>query len=139
MGWHDCIYCKPGQKNEYINTSSGDIILKFASDNIWQVPDMILHYMRDHGWMPPPDFINDVLYSNLTGGSRYQTRSAGGDYFRLEVGAEPIGYLTQNFISTPVPYYLVQKLETLMVSINTRSGYGNVIYKVSDQNKPACR
>lgn len=82
MGFHVCEYCET-------ETSSGDVRLAFDSGRTWQVPDMILHYVADHGFQPDPFFVHDVLHATLSAGGRMQAKSA----------APPIrvGYLSGNF------------------------------------------
>lgn len=54
MGFHTCHICNK-------ETSSGEVTLDFVSGNSYCVPDMILHYIRDHDFRPPDAFVNDVL------------------------------------------------------------------------------
>lgn len=63
MGFHICPFCQA-------ETSSGDVLLTFSSGRCWQVPDTILHYVRDHNYKPPEAFVADVFGSELsnTGG-----------------------------------------------------------------------
>ena len=74
MGFHLCTFCKPDAQNRFSNISSGDVTLVFASGRSWEMPDMILHYVADHNWHPPGEFIRDVMNSQLIGGSRLQTK-----------------------------------------------------------------
>lgn len=67
MGFHVCEYCKS-------DTSSGDVTIRMKSGKIWQVPDMILHYVADHNYRPPHEFVNDILDSEVVGGERIQTK-----------------------------------------------------------------
>jgi len=67
MGFHICEYCKDA-------TSSGDVILEFEEGTIYKMPDMILHYIADHGWVPDAGFMNDVMNLNLSKGTRFQTK-----------------------------------------------------------------
>ena len=67
MGFHICEYCGNA-------TSSGDVILEFEEGTIYKMPDMILHYIADHGWVPDAGFMNDVMCLNLVNGKRLQTK-----------------------------------------------------------------
>lgn len=67
MGFHVCEYCK----NE---TSSGDVTLEFENGHIYEMPDMILHYIAEHSWVPSKSFMDDVLNERLAAGRRLQTK-----------------------------------------------------------------
>lgn len=107
MGFHVCEYCKPGARNRYPNTSSGDVTLVFESGRIWEMPDMILHYVADHGWLPPAEFVDDVLRGQVVSGNRLQTKSV--------VAPTRIGYLSGQYRQGAVPRGFVEKLESLML------------------------
>lgn len=108
MGFHVCEYCN-GQNqatDRFPFTSSGDVTLEFANSHQWEMPDMILHYVADHGWQPPQEFIDDVMTQRLVGGNRVQYRSM----------TEPvkIGYLSGHFTTGPVQVGFIDRLESLM-------------------------
>ncbi len=106
MGSHVCKYCNPSDSkaNRYPMTSSEDVTLMFSTGRSWQMPDTILHYVVDHGWQPPADFIDDVMSRQLLGGHRVQTRTL----------LIKIGYLSGEFTQGPVPSGFVKKLESLL-------------------------
>lgn len=54
MGFHVCEYCgtNPQPKPRFSFLSSGDVTLVFGNGHMWEMPDMILHYVADHGWLP---------------------------------------------------------------------------------------
>lgn len=58
MGFHVCEYCNQA-------TSSGDIYLYF-DNSTWQMPDMILHYIAVHNYLPPDSFIRDLICGSFT-------------------------------------------------------------------------
>lgn len=68
MGFHVCAYCNDA-------ASSGDVMLKFKTGRTWIMPDMILHYITEHHFMPDNDFIDDVINGELVDAGRYQTKS----------------------------------------------------------------
>lgn len=70
MGFHVCDYCK----NE---TSSGDVTLRFNTGRTWEMPDMILHYVAVHDYMPPTDFVNDILTGKVLDTDRKQAKGVG--------------------------------------------------------------
>lgn len=115
MGFHVCEYCQlshtpitkepPGCR--YHNTSSGDVTLVFSSGRSYEMPDMILHYIADHHWLPPSDFVDDVVNSEVVDGHRMQTKGLGAQLMR-------IAYLSGPFEEGDVPDGFVEKLEELM-------------------------
>ncbi len=81
MGFHVCEFltreeaAAKGFKHLDVFFSSGEVTLHFASGRSWKMPDMATLYI-ELGWLPPVEFIEDVLGGNLIGGERQQTRSA---------------------------------------------------------------
>ncbi len=131
MGFHICEYCTSGAptKIRFKNSSSGDVILSFSSGRSWMMPDMVLHYVADHQWRPPEEFITDVLTGSLVEGSdrmqtrRLQTKSLG------ENAPTMIGYLRGDYEKGPVPKGFIEKLKDFMAEAARRSGYPNVKYE----------
>jgi hypothetical protein len=82
------------------------------------MPDMILHYVADHEWQPPVDFVADVMEGDLAAGSRRQTRSIINNVFD---GAVQVGYLEGVISAGPVPDGFIERLEGLM-NLSSRSG-----------------
>jgi hypothetical protein len=112
MGFHVCAYCDGvrDQKHWYPSTSSGDVTLRFVNGNIWEMPDMILHYVADHGYLPPPDFVSDVMDGEIDHASARRTRSMG------RPPARRVGYLEGKFATgqTSGPTSFINKLNLLM-------------------------
>lgn len=104
VGFHICEYCKTTEKSRYPITSSGDVTLVFDSGRAWQMPDMILHYVADHNWLPPAELIEDVMKKKMIDGERLQTKGIPTN----------VGYLSGPFETGRVPKYFVEKLESLM-------------------------
>lgn len=67
MGIHICGFCTD-------ESSSGDVQLDFSSKRSWIMPDMILHYIAEHDFRPPDEFIEDVTTYHLIAGGRFQPR-----------------------------------------------------------------
>jgi hypothetical protein len=112
MGIHVCEFCPRGGNpdNWYNHTSSGDVTLAFKSGHIWEMPDMILHYMQDHGYQPPVEFVEDVIFGEVdpAGCFRLQTKS---------IDPHPpvkVGYLNGPFQTGEIDVTVVAKLEYLM-------------------------
>ena len=116
MGWHECTY--PHDKQSiFCHQSSGDVTLRFANGRAWVMPDMILHYVADHKWLPPTAFVDDVMTVDCTGGERRQTR--GGPM----VQPVSVGYLSGSFQTGQVSDGFLERLEALMLKYDTS---GNV-------------
>lgn len=107
MGFHVCEYCE--QKGITIsrgNTSSGDVIMEFASGRSWIMPDMIIHYVRDHGYLPPREFCEDVMSGNLIAGKRLQTKGI--------TSPTKVGYLSGPFETSEPNIKFCFRLANLM-------------------------
>ena len=72
MGFHTCPFCD-GTRGRYLNTSSGDTTITDAEGTRWQFPDMLPHYIADHGYLPPAEFLHAI--KDAPTGERRQTRS----------------------------------------------------------------
>lgn len=103
MGFHICEY-DHSAPSAFEETSSGDVTLVFGSGRSWEMPDMITHYIVDHGYCPPSDFVSDVMMSIFVSGERLQTKSP----------ALRVGYLEGDFPMGKVPERFVFKLMALM-------------------------
>lgn len=79
MGFHVCHLCNN-------DASSGDITLRFSSGRAWVMPDMILHYIAEHGYMPPKEFQEDIWTSTMVESERIQTKG-------LQNEPAKVGYL----------------------------------------------
>ncbi|MFA6593882.1 MAG: hypothetical protein WCT16_01360 [Candidatus Buchananbacteria bacterium] len=112
MGFHVCEFCHTdGKENRFSHLSSGDVNLTFANGHRWVMPDMILHYIADHRWQPPQEFINDVMTQPLSQHGRLQTR---GISINEIFNGTRIGYLSGELTTGPVPADFIEKLEELM-------------------------
>jgi hypothetical protein len=113
MGFHLCEFCdnKKHGKNRFSASSSGDVSLVFTNGRKWVMPDMILHYIGDHNWLPPREFVEDIMSGVIASSDRSQTRSV------LPVKAckeQKVGYLSGPFAAGVVPYSFLKRLEELM-------------------------
>ena len=113
MGYHECEFCTGASKNtnRFSNTSSGDVSLTFTNGHSWVMPDMILHYVGDHKWAPPPSFVQDVTDGTLASSGRRQTR--GIDVATVKKSTR-VGYLTGSIETGKVPDNFIYKLQELM-------------------------
>lgn len=109
MGFHICEYCKTKKSNMFPATSSGDN--KIETDNIiiW-FPDMVLHYVADHNWLPPQNFIEIIMnhLPEVIVRGRVQCRGIS------EKKEERIGYLSGSFPQGAVPAGFIRRLQTVM-------------------------
>lgn len=113
MGFHRCEFCPHfAGTTLFQNTSSGDVNLTFTNGNRWVMPDMILHYVADHNWLPPREFVEDVMRGELADSGRVQTRSMNtiADILR----GNRVGYLAGSYEQGSVPTGFVERLELLM-------------------------
>lgn len=53
-GFHPCEYCRP-------DGSEHKSSCQFFSTNGFVWPEMLTHYVRDHGYKPPDEFVNWVM------------------------------------------------------------------------------
>lgn len=80
MGFHICEWCQQAgtlkNNQAYSPYSSADVTLVFESGRSWQFPWVGLpHYITEHGYCPPKDFIDDVMNSKVVEGDFAQTKS----------------------------------------------------------------
>lgn len=108
MGFHVCMFCRGNKESKYPITSSGDVTLHFDSGRSYVMPDMILHYIADHHWAPPKEFIEDVMNGGIVASDRRQTRSCNS--------LVSVGYLRDTFKEGRVPDGFIEKLEILMAA-----------------------
>jgi len=124
MGSHICRYCHvPTEQgydlikndNVFHPSSSGDVVLKDARTGIeYMLPDMALHYVHDHGWQPPEEFVTAVMTDSLQAVYRMQTK--GIELVSVKPVRIMIGYLEGDFPVGPVPERFLEKLEQLFIS-----------------------
>lgn len=141
MGIHICEYCSllfdrrsghgvveleptPELSNRYEPTSSGDVeifITVHGHEYKYAMPDMILHYIYDHRYSPCPDFVDAIMFGEVTKVNRWQTKGLDMDqdantkWFR-ERGFKPVGYLHGEFQTGEVSEGFVKKLQAVMES-----------------------
>jgi len=57
-GWHTCPFCKNA-------TSSTQFIWQIKGKLHYDVPEMIIHYIEEHDYLPPQEFIDFVMNNDL--------------------------------------------------------------------------
>lgn len=73
-GWHDCPFCK--EQNKYTR-SSNQYLIKVPDRGykvMYDVPEMIFHYMEVHNYLPPQEFIDAVMNFELDESDKYENR-----------------------------------------------------------------
>ena len=68
-GYHICTYC-PDTDTEFVvetlegralHLGSAEIWVLGNDDTVFCAPNLIVHYVRDHGYKPPDDFVDAVM------------------------------------------------------------------------------
>lgn len=118
MGFHVCEWCGFGTKENqtYGPYSSADVTLTFESGRSWQFPWIGLpHYIVEHGFCPPQQFIDDVMNSKVVGGDFAQTKSI----------PTLVGYLRhpETIPTGEIPEGFVEKLAELVEGARNRNDY----------------
>jgi len=52
-GWHDCPFCGKAK-------GSHEIMVRY-NNKIYMAPELIVHYIEEHNYQPPEEYINAVL------------------------------------------------------------------------------
>jgi hypothetical protein len=86
FGIHDCELCEPpttvyqvqrGDETIYLGTAE---IRVFGSDaKVYAAPTLIYHYVVDHNYLPPAEFIQAVLVGPLPNSAEYQALTVAFD------------------------------------------------------------
>ncbi len=69
FGFHTCELCH--------NYDHGDNIVVPSDQVMYVAPKMIVHYIEEHGYLPPKQFIDAVLKSPFPGTKDYEDAVAG--------------------------------------------------------------
>ena len=75
-GWHNCELCHP----EPISPRAGNQLRSFGTaeirvfyqGRIYAAPNLIYHYVTEHNYQPPDEFIEAVLNGPLPGSPEYE-------------------------------------------------------------------
>jgi hypothetical protein len=111
MGWHECEYIsreeaeKLGLRHAAFAQSSGDCTLAFQSGQSWTMPDMVFLYV-ELGWVPPRDFVDDVMNGQLIAERR---QSSGTQIGYLNPKDNPL--LKPFKVNVTLPVGFLEKLE----------------------------
>ena len=66
-GYHPCSICGPGRAAPYVRVGWRRIHLGSAelrvrgADVTYAAPDLVVHYIRDHGYAPPQPFVDAAI------------------------------------------------------------------------------
>jgi hypothetical protein len=56
-GWHDCPFChRAKSSNQFLIEVPGR-----GNKVMYDVPEMIIHYIEEHNYVPPREFINAII------------------------------------------------------------------------------
>lgn len=89
VGFHTCQLCPKGGPGAALpETSSGEYTITFASGRTYHFPDMLFHYILEHNYHPPMEFVEDVMNGKPT--------SVSADHSR-KTGVVQVGWLTEDF------------------------------------------
>ena len=72
MGFHSCEFCDKSHNTGRFGVPSGNIL--------FVAPTMIVHYVEQHRYAPPNEFVSAVLKSPLPGTQEYQAAVARFKY-----------------------------------------------------------
>ena len=70
MGSHCCPYCLSEKKER----SNGELWVVAFEGQVYSSPVMIIHYIEEHKYLPPQEFIDAVLYGEEPGSLRYNQK-----------------------------------------------------------------
>lgn len=108
MGFHTCQFCQAtGEKHPA--TSSGDVTLTFTNGYSYIMPDMIAHYIEDHMYAPPENFVDNVTEGTLAEG-------------RTKASPERVGYLDSPYFTRGQTTTLFQLRLRQLIEKATRQG-----------------
>ncbi len=68
MGFHTCEFCDKASASGTFGVPAGD--------RVFYVPEMIVHYVEQHGYAPPAEFIAAVMACPLPGTQEYGAAAA---------------------------------------------------------------
>ena len=66
-GYHHCCYCDldtvaiPSEGGREFRLGSAEIWISGERGTVYRAPDLIIHYIRDHQYRPPQEYIDAVM------------------------------------------------------------------------------
>lgn len=121
MGIHVCSFCQKAgsfgktREMEFEPFGTGDAAIRFASGRVWLFPEMLPHYVAEHRFQPPAEFVDDVMHSEVRGGGFDQGS---------QVSLREVGYLTgPDFPRGEVPDGFANRLFTLIEQARQTPGW----------------
>lgn len=79
LGFHRCPFCtrEPGilaqRGEEELRLGSGEIRVFGKGEKVYAAPNLIYHYVIEHHYYPPEEFIQAVMEGPLPGSQEYET------------------------------------------------------------------
>ncbi|QQG47872.1 MAG: hypothetical protein HY044_02180 [Candidatus Woesebacteria bacterium] len=98
-----------GRDHKYRHAKAGETTIRFDDGHIWTFPNLILHYIHDHKWLPPENFVKDVMEGHLS----------FSPFGNQEVVPQRVGYLAESdFVQGEIPKGLVDRLQNLIEQVS---------------------
>jgi hypothetical protein len=76
FGLHECPFCSQAPSiallAENIDLGSGELRIRGVGNIVYAAPDLIYHYVVDHQYQPPTEFVNAILNSPLPNTVEYK-------------------------------------------------------------------
>lgn len=92
-----CGFCRiyPVIQPKYPGVNAGDVVLVFDNGAVYKMPDIVLHYIADHGWLPAPDVTLTIHRARYIEGQRGKATK----YKRIGYLGHPVqvGFATGGF------------------------------------------
>jgi hypothetical protein len=64
-GYHECEFCDAeplvAGSGRTIRLGSAELLIRTVAERAYVAPNFLVHYIRDHGYQPPEEFVRDVL------------------------------------------------------------------------------
>ena len=76
-GFHECEFCaKPLNSRRFGNDLASGTFGVPAGDRIYYCPEMVPHYITEHEYLPPPEFVAAVMACPMPGTDEYLAAAA---------------------------------------------------------------
>lgn len=76
FGLNDCPLCLQSpsisRSDKDLELGSGELRIKGLGNIVYAAPDLIYHYVKDHQYQPPTEFVEAILNSHLPDTVEYQ-------------------------------------------------------------------
>ena len=81
-GWHTCTFCevelpKVDWNGETVDVSGHGHYLVKHENAVYMAPALIPHYILDHNYLPPQEFIDAVIYGRFLSTDDLEVKESG--------------------------------------------------------------